>query len=170
MGQPGHPLVSHLGVSNVWYAPVASIKGDFHTFKLSQLLRLTIPLFFKFSIIRIFHLFYPLLFNYIPTLRSLPHSISWETYFKYHRSKTIIDVRTGIKYNYMLRVGYPKLTVSEVRILRSSRNLLIFFSFQNYMKLVHDIFNFLSIKKKIKNLNTIELEAYNVLFLLNLEL
>ena len=70
----------------------------------------------------------------------------------------------------MLRVGYPKLTVSEVLILRSSHNLLVFFSFQNYMKLVRDIFTLASPKARPKELTILNPEAYNILFLLNLEL
>ena len=167
MGQPGHPLISHLGISNIWYTPTTSTKGDLFTFNITQLLRSVVPLFFKFSIIRIFNLFYPLLFKYILTLRSLPHSMTLKTYYKYYRSKAIIDARTKVKYDYMLRVGYPKLTVSETLILKSSSSLLIFFSFQNYMKLVRDILNLTATKSKLKNINELDFGAYTVLSLLS---
>ena len=170
MGQPGHPLVSHLGISNIWYTPIASIKSDLLTFKLSQLLRNIIPLLFKFSIIRIFNPFYPLFFKYVLTLRSLPHSMSLKTYFKYHRTKVIIDARTKKKYNYMLRVGYPKLTVSDVLILRSFHGLLVFFSFQNYMNLVRNVFDLTAAKRTPKDTYTFSFEIHNILFLLNTQI
>lgn len=139
MGQPGHPLISHLGISNLWVSPVTSKKTTSFLLRLTKIVYEVVPLFFLFSIVRIFHPFYFLLLPYILTRRSLPHSITTESFFRFYRFKHISNPSKNLSHDLMLRVGYPKLSTSSVIFLKLNTSFFIFFSFQDYRTLARSI-------------------------------
>ena len=139
MGQPGHPVISHLGLSNLWTSPTGSKKNSFSLLRLTKIVWEVIPFFFLFSIVRIFHPFYFLLLPYVLTRRSLPHSITMESVFRFYRFKYISNPSKNLSRNLMLRVGYPKLAISSVIFLKLNTSFFIFFSFQDYRNLARSV-------------------------------
>lgn len=86
-----------------------------------------------------FHPFYFLLLPYVLTRRSLPHSITMESFFRFYRFKHISNPSKNLSRDLMLRVGYPKLALSSVIFLKLNTSFFLFFSFQNYRNLARSL-------------------------------
>lgn len=134
MGQPGHPLVNHLGLSNIWYTPPAQNRLSFSTLQISLIIIKIIRLFLKYGNIYIISFFYPLLQKYNIYYRSLPHTIEGDTFFSFFRFHYIENELLGLKKELLLRNALYKTYFSAVRIVRSSDWLFVFIASQHLFK------------------------------------
>ena len=149
MGQPGAPLVSHLGVSNYWYAPVQKLNRLSSSIQLYVNLTQTVPLFIKYGIVYIFHFFYPILEYYILTKRSLPHSISMEMFYTFYRFH-VIKNSEGFLARILMRKALKHTYYSSLKLIKTPSWLFLFLTSQHLFDFLSFVENTATYNFKVK--------------------